>query len=519
MSGSRKRRVRLSVAMIVRDEAEVLAQSIESIRAIADEVVVYDTGSTDRTPEIARRLGAVVTRGTWSDDFSRARNRAMALTTGQWILWLDAGERLAAPAAEELRAFVDEKASPDCGYAIFVEIPPREASNSSEQAAQIRLTPNSPLLRFQGRVRETLRESLEAAGYTVGQAPGRILRHPRDHDPERKLRRAERNLNLIALEADQLGEYSPRLLLALGDSYADAGNLQSARHAFLQALGKSRPGSRELLETYYGLLASMADDNRALMLSTCLEALEAFPLDAQLLLAMGNYLQGEKRYDLAARSFELAVKHGQVMLETWHITELAEVAASCWCLALRLQGKEVAARGALEEALTLRPGSERLRSHLLELLVKQGLEDEALRLFDKLPIEAQRRPLMHDAVRGACAAARGEWARALGYLQSAYVAGCADAFCLRWLATTLLTNGQIEAAEPVLRHWQQVEPGNPELKAYLAIVVPGECSGEPTKAARQVAPERRIRIDPAQTILAVPMPAPIITQATSADRP
>ncbi len=53
-------RPRLSVAMIVRDEQEVLAESIKSVGKIADEIVVLDTGSTDRTPELAAQLGATV---------------------------------------------------------------------------------------------------------------------------------------------------------------------------------------------------------------------------------------------------------------------------------------------------------------------------------------------------------------------------------------------------------------------------------------------------------------------------
>jgi tetratricopeptide (TPR) repeat protein len=518
MATGKKRRARLSVAMIVRDEAELLATSIESIRAIADEVVVYDTGSTDRTPEIARRLGAIVTRGVWSDDFSAARNRAMALCTGQWILWLDAGERLLPATAAELRTFVDEQASPDMAYAVYVEIPPREPGNSSEQIAQLRLLPNSPLLRYEGRLREGVRSSLHAAGYTVGAAPGRIARHPREHDAARKQRRAERNLHLIALEAEQLGAYSPRLLLALGDCYADVGELEDARDAYLQAVSKSPPRSHDLLEAYYGLLAALnGTADRPLMLSTCLEALQSFPLDAQLLMAMGNYLQGERRYELAARAFELAVRHGQVALEAWHLTELAEVAASCWCLTLRLQGRDAAARKALEETLVLRPNSDRLRGHLLDLLVKEGAEDKALQLFDRLPVVSAHRAAMRDAVRGACRAARGEWTAALGYLQSAYVGGCTDPFCLRWLATTLLTKGQLEAAEPVLRHWQQLDPDNAEMKAYLAMLTP---QGEPITASQAggtTAP-RRLRVDPAQSIVVVPVSTPIISQTTSVDR-
>ena len=517
----RKEARRLSVAMVVRDEANVLADSIQSVRTIADEVVVFDTGSTDRTPEIAQKLGAIVTRGTWSDDFSAARNRAMALSTGQWVLWLDGGERLDPAAAAPLREFVDCHANPDFAYLLMVEIPPRERGNSSEQAGQVRLVPSSSLLHFEGRVRETLRPSLEAGGYGLGQAPGRILRHQREHDPERKLRLAHRNLHLVSLEAEQLGHYPNRLLLALGAAYADLDSPESARDAFLQAIAQSPRGSHEMLEAYYGLLASMQGQiDRAIELSTCLEALEVFPLDAQLLMAMANCMQAQKRYDLAARSFQLAIKHGQVALESWHLAELVEVAASCLSLTLRLQGKDAEARRALEETLTLRPGSARLRGQLLDLLVRQGQGEEALRLFDQLEIDRDRRPAMREALRGACAAARGEWANALGLLQSAYLAGCTDPFCLRWLATTLLSNGQIEAAAPVLRHWQQIEPGNSELKAYLAIVAPDEGQERPASAARQAEqPPRRIRVDPAQAVLALPIALPIVTQVTSADRP
>ena len=89
-------RPRLSVAMIVRDEQEVLAESIESVGKIADEIVVLDTGSTDRTPELAAQLGATVHRTPWENNFSAARNHCLRFVSGNWVLWLDAGERIRA---------------------------------------------------------------------------------------------------------------------------------------------------------------------------------------------------------------------------------------------------------------------------------------------------------------------------------------------------------------------------------------------------------------------------------------
>jgi GT2 family glycosyltransferase/tetratricopeptide (TPR) repeat protein len=82
----------LSASLIVKDEEEVLASCLEALRDFVDEIVVYDTGSTDRTREIAREHGARVIEGYWNDHFGDARNRALAHCTGQWVLYVDADE-------------------------------------------------------------------------------------------------------------------------------------------------------------------------------------------------------------------------------------------------------------------------------------------------------------------------------------------------------------------------------------------------------------------------------------------
>jgi hypothetical protein len=81
----------LSVVLIVKDEVADLADCLRSV-GWADEVVVYDTGSTDGTQELARRLTPHVVDGYWDDDFAAARNRALAHATGTWVLSLDADE-------------------------------------------------------------------------------------------------------------------------------------------------------------------------------------------------------------------------------------------------------------------------------------------------------------------------------------------------------------------------------------------------------------------------------------------
>ncbi|HZU80938.1 MAG TPA: glycosyltransferase, partial [Acidimicrobiales bacterium] len=84
----------VSACLIVKNEVANLPTCLASLEGFADEVVVYDTGSDDGTPELARRLGATVFEGYWDDDFSRARNAALEHCRGQWIAWLDADETL-----------------------------------------------------------------------------------------------------------------------------------------------------------------------------------------------------------------------------------------------------------------------------------------------------------------------------------------------------------------------------------------------------------------------------------------
>jgi hypothetical protein len=77
---------------------------LQSVREVADEIIVADTGSTDRTEQIAKDFGATVVHFPWCDDFSAARNFAVSQAHGDWIFWLDADEELLPESVSELRS-------------------------------------------------------------------------------------------------------------------------------------------------------------------------------------------------------------------------------------------------------------------------------------------------------------------------------------------------------------------------------------------------------------------------------
>ncbi len=89
--------------LIVKNEAHNLRACIASFADLADEIIVVDTGSTDDTVAIARKLGAKVFHFPWIDDFAAARNESLRHATGDWIFWMDADDRLDDVNRERLR--------------------------------------------------------------------------------------------------------------------------------------------------------------------------------------------------------------------------------------------------------------------------------------------------------------------------------------------------------------------------------------------------------------------------------
>jgi len=98
---------RLSLCMIVRNEAKNLPRCLESVQSAVDEIVVVDTGSTDETVAIAQQFNAQIYHFPWINDFSAARNESLKYVTGDWVLVLDADEALSRPVVPLLKQVME----------------------------------------------------------------------------------------------------------------------------------------------------------------------------------------------------------------------------------------------------------------------------------------------------------------------------------------------------------------------------------------------------------------------------
>ncbi len=486
----------LCVAMIVRDAEQLVIQTLDNVKSIADHVVIGDTGSLDGTIAAAEQRGAQVSAFEWQDDFSAARNHCLAQATGDWVLWLDAGETLEKREADAIRDFVDNQSDPNKAYMLLIKQPRGQNDVAAEQVGSIRLVPRREGLAFSGRVRETLTASLEAVGIEIDGLPWRIHRPECDAEPRVKALKAHRNLTLGEREAREVGP-QPRLLNCLGDALQNMGQGARAAQCFRESLAICAAGSPEMLEAYYGLLTSLDDEPNAaaIQLSVCVEAVETFPLDAQLLCAMGGYLQAQGRIDLACRSYQTSCQYGQVNPQVWHLENIAEVAASCYCLSLQVQEKDDEAIDGLQQALEQHPASVRLRRQLMDLYVKLGRKGDALAQLALLPPDLPHREVLKSAVRGACLAAEKNWISAAAYLRAAHSAGCRDPLCLRWLTICLIATEEVDEARKVVQQWQEVDPGNPELPALrqsLGLQVPSPAGPRVRIDDAKVAPQTEV---------------------------
>jgi tetratricopeptide (TPR) repeat protein len=144
----------ISLCMIVRNEERFLGDALASVRGVVDEICIVDTGSTDTTVAIAESFGARVGCVAWRDDFAWARNQALAMATGAWILVLDADERLAPDSRDALRAL---RTVPPDGQGRWIRCRnfndgTRETVGSTN--AIVRIFPNDPAIRYRGTLHE-----------------------------------------------------------------------------------------------------------------------------------------------------------------------------------------------------------------------------------------------------------------------------------------------------------------------------------------------------------------------------
>lgn len=360
----------LSLAMMVRDEEEFLEEALRSAKDWVDEMVVVDTGSRDRTVEIARDLGAKVSFFPWCDDFSAARNETLRRSTGRWIAVLDADERFRGERPEAIRAHL--RPGPDHPFeALLLNVVNTTLGGEVMSSFfGVRVFPNDPRLGYTGRVHNRF-GSLDPSRPRVTGTRYlglEVVHLGYDKDLYVKRRKAERSLPLIRRTVEERPDdhqyrfYLGRELHVLGRHDEAIVELERAVAGFRAGVARGEPPGL-LQEATFTLLEALAAAGRPLeaSLAAARDALEVFPRHpdlwaaaARALLAHGGPL------DQAAAYLERAVAfvdhpdglHGQSVVRgrAWALNE--ELGHVYWKL-----GRYAEAYRAFLAALTEKPAA------------------------------------------------------------------------------------------------------------------------------------------------------------------
>ncbi len=255
---------RVCAALIVRNEEAHLGPCLDSVHTLVDEIIVVDTGSTDRTRDVARDHGAVLVEEPWRDDFAHARNTALSVATGDWILYIDADERL--EVQDDLHPWLDD---PEV-VAARVRF---RASSKLTSYREHRLFRNRPDIRFRSVIHETVAPDVLAL---VDRGAGRVVDAPLhiehlgyEGDLSHK---HERNLPLLRRA---VAEWPERLYLhmTLGEAQFGLGDAEAAEQSWRAGLAQVRsrppqPGDvllyADLLDLHFAPSGTTLDDADAL---------------------------------------------------------------------------------------------------------------------------------------------------------------------------------------------------------------------------------------------------------------
>jgi tetratricopeptide (TPR) repeat protein len=380
----------LSLCMIVKDEEEMLPGCLEAMRGAVDEIIIVDTGSTDRTVEIAESFGARVLHFPWNGSFADARNVGLDAASSDWIVYLDADEHVVPEDAAELRTLTG-RTWREAFYVVLTNFTGGDDAGSAVSDLQLRMWRNRPRYRFEGRIHEQktgnmprfLPERFEPTQIRVlhyGYLKSRISGRDKAH----------RNIELLLREVKE--SPTPFIWFNLGSEYLALGDVEQARGLFDRAWNEVQREDSWHQIGYVPLLACRRVKARrevgdlASAREAAAEALQLYPDHTDLVGELALCARQAGDIDEAARLAEQLLVMGDAP------AGYSATVGSGTFLALMLlgelrqkQGRRDEAEVLLRRALAEHPSFVAPILPLASLLLERGLEPAAVEA--ELPVE------------------------------------------------------------------------------------------------------------------------------------
>jgi tetratricopeptide (TPR) repeat protein len=373
----------LSLVMIVKDEEEMLPGCLAAVSGAVDEMIIVDTGSTDRTVEIAESFGATVVHFPWNGSFADARNASLDRATSDWVMYLDADEHMIPEDAGELRGLLG-RTWREAFYLVETNYTGGDDSGSSVAHLALRIFRNRPEYRFEGRVHEQKTQTMPTyLPERFETTPVRIRHYGYLKSRIGAREKSQRNIQLLQQEArDTPG---PFVDFNLGSEYIALGDFKQACFFLARAWDELRGDPSWRLRGYSPMLAARLvqaqreSGDPAAARSTIADGLAAYPEHTELVLLQAMCALDERKLDEAAELAERCLELGDAPAKYGATVGTGTFLAHCMLAEVRtVQGRPDDAENQYRRALEGYPDYIAPVLPLATLMLARNAEPDAI---------------------------------------------------------------------------------------------------------------------------------------------
>lgn len=289
----------LTLAMIVKDEEETLDRCLSSVVSICNEIIIVDTGSTDKTKQIAEKHNAIIFDFTWVDDFASARNFSFRKATQDYILWLDADDVIKPQDIEKIKIYLNQDGwdALMCRYIYAHD----ENDQPSLVLKRHRIVKNDG----QARWNDPIHEYLVFGNQKVVDADIDVHHYRTARQFERS---SGRNLRILEKLYNETKGENPRHEFYYARELADSGKSNDAKLIFISYLNSKKDWEGNIINAYQRLAKIYyADNDLDAVLRTCFEAIQYNPHYIEIYNILIRVFYDQKDWQKVIRWGEMAI--------------------------------------------------------------------------------------------------------------------------------------------------------------------------------------------------------------------
>ncbi|MFQ3549756.1 MAG: tetratricopeptide repeat protein [Armatimonadota bacterium] len=293
----------ISVCIIAKNESDFIYDCIKSLEDIADEVILVDTGSSDNTIELAKDLGAKIYQIPWQNDFSQARNKSIEYANGDWILWIDADERLDNLTKHNIKTAAADNTI-DAYILKIYNYMSDDVDNDVVITENVRLWRNKPEYRFRYAIHESISDSIIENNGIIGSL--NTIIHHFGYKPDIIQSRDKKKRNIDILQNELIKEpNNPHVLYHFAQEYFEINEFEKSSEYAKRAID-NMPISSNLAKSAYLILAdSLSLSGKSHMALDVLNRAYDYGLyNMELSFAKARALLNIGRYDEAINEFK-----------------------------------------------------------------------------------------------------------------------------------------------------------------------------------------------------------------------